>query len=45
MKKIFFILFCLFIFYACQQQTEEYKQSNVIAVDTLNIERIKIKTH
>jgi hypothetical protein len=31
--------------YGCQQQVEEYNESNVIQVDSLDIESIRIKAH
>ena len=45
MKKRLLILLCLPMIYGCQQQVEEYNESNVIQVDSLDIERIKIQTH
>ena len=45
MKKLLLILLCLPMIYGCKQQVEEYNESNVIQVDSLDIESIKIKTH
>ena len=45
MKKLLLILLCLPMIYGCQQQVEEYSESNVIQVDSLDIESVKIKTH
>ena len=45
MKKLLLILLCLAMIYGCQQQVEEYNESNVIQVDSLDIENIRIKTH
>ena len=45
MRKLLLILLCLPIIYGCQQQVEEYNESNVIQVDSLDIESIRIKTH
>ena len=45
MRKLLLILLCLPIIYGCQQQVEEYNESNVIQVDSLNIENIRIQTH
>jgi len=44
MKKLLLILLCLPM-YGCQQKVEEYNESNVIQVDSLVIESVKIKTH
>jgi hypothetical protein len=45
MKKPLLILLCLPMIYGCQQQVEEYNESNITQLDALNIERIKIQTH
>ena len=45
MKKLILVLFFLQFFFSCHQEVEVYNESNVIVVDTLNIERIKIETH
>jgi len=45
MKKLLLILFCSPIIYGCQQKVEEYNQSQIIQADTLDIQRMKIKTH
>ena len=45
MKKLLLILLCLPMIYGCQQQVEEYNESNVIQADSLDLESIKIKTH
>ena len=45
MRKLLLILLCLPMIYGCQQQVEEYNESNVIPVDSLDIESIRIKTH
>jgi hypothetical protein len=45
MEKLLLILLCLPMIYGCQQQVEEYNESNVIQVDSLDIESIRIKTH
>ncbi|MFQ3332306.1 MAG: hypothetical protein ACI8ZH_000192 [Flavobacteriales bacterium] len=44
MKKLLLILIALPMI-GCQQKVEEYKESNVIQVDTLVIESVKIETH
>jgi len=44
MKKLLLILIALSMI-GCQQKVEEYKESNVIQVDTLVIESVKIETH
>ena len=48
MKKLILLLF-LSVIYSCQlKQYDTYKESNSVTtdnIDTLNIERIKIKTH
>ena len=44
MKKLLFIL-TAFLMISCQPKVEEYKESNVIQVDSLVIESVKIETH
>ena len=45
MKKLLLILLFLPMLYGCQQQVEEYNDSDFTEDDTLNIEQIKIQTH
>ena len=46
MKKLLLILLFLPLLYTCQlEEVESYKEDNTIEKDTVNIERIKIKTH
>ena len=46
MKKLLFILLIFPLFYMCQsEKAEPYKEGDILKNDTLNIERIKIKTH
>jgi len=44
--KIIIVLLCLPLFYSCQlKEVKVYEKENVVKVDTLNIEQIKIPTH
>ena len=43
-SKLLFILIALPMI-GCQPKVEEYKESNVIQVDSLVIENVKIETH
>ena len=46
MRKILFIIFLLVLVSACQfQELEEHEEEIFIEVDTLDIEKIKIRTH
>jgi len=48
MKSILFIIFSLIIITSCHHQVEDYNASSTYdaaKVDTLKIQRIKIKTH
>ena len=44
MKKLLLILIA-FLMIGCQAKVEEYKESNIIQVDSLEIESVKIETH
>ncbi|MEE2954266.1 MAG: hypothetical protein VX347_03745 [Bacteroidota bacterium] len=46
MKKLLLIFLFFPLIYTCQsKKVESYQEENVVENDTLNIERIKIKTH
>ena len=47
MRKLLIILLCLPLFYSCKSdELKEYEnEENVIQVDTIDIEKIKIETH